>query len=596
MRRPVLAILVCLLSAFSAAANVIQVEVTQDVLAIDQVCTLREAIINANDDAATWPDCGAGSGVDTIEIFPTGTLNLQLANANLGGENVGITGDLDIHSSMIILGNPAGTTAIDAHDLDRIFDINPDGLEPGFSVTINDLHLTNGFGHGGGGNIVIRGGSLTLERVTITNSHGSQGDAGALYTANQTTLTVTNCTFSGNTAAHHAGAILIESGNASFTSTTITNNSSGFTNLTGGIRAGGNITLRNCLIAGNGGVNLPNVDGLFTSLGYNIIGEYGDTPGNPIIAPAVGDQLDINDALVNFGPLQNNGGTTPTHELLAGSIAIDAGHSSGTTADQRGLTRPCDLGSVANATGGDGGDVGAFEVQGACAAPNTDPDAVDDAFNVNQDSGANLLDVLANDTDADGDTLIITAVTQGANGSVTNNGTSVSYTPNPGFIGNDAFTYTIDDTNGGTDTATVNVTVLDTEAPEIDVDVAVGTLWPPNHQFVDVGLSVVISDNGGGFTTTTAVYSDEDDGASPDATGSLLLRAERSGSGDGRVYLIAVTATDASANTSYQCVAVVVPKSQSAAHINSVNAQAAAAVAHCNATGTAPAGYFVVGE
>ncbi|HEX2120837.1 MAG TPA: Ig-like domain-containing protein, partial [Thermoanaerobaculia bacterium] len=439
-------------------------------------------------------------------------------------------------------------------------------------------------------------GSLTLERVTITNSHGSQGDAGALYSANQSTLTIANSTFSGNTAAHHAGAILIESGNATLTSVTITSNSSGFSNLTGGIRAGGNVTIRNCLIAGNGGVNLPNVDGLFTSLGHNIIGEYGDTPGNPIVAPAAGDQLDIDDALVNFGPLQHNGGTTPTHELLAGSIAIDAGHSSGTTADQRGLTRPCDLAAVANATGGDGADVGAFEVQGTCAGANTDPDAVDDAFSVSQDSGANVLDVLANDTDADGDPLVVTAVTQGANGSVSNNGTSVSYTPNAGFTGSDSFTYTLDDTAGGTDSASVSVTVLDTEAPEIDVDVAIESLWPPNHELIDVGLSVAISDNGGGFTTATAVYSDEDDGKSPDAAGSLLLRAERSGSGDGRVYLVAVTATDASSNTSHQCTAVVVPKSQSAAHINSVNAQAAAAVSHCNATGTAPAGYFVVGE
>ncbi len=41
----------------------------------------------------------------------------------------------------------------------------------------------------------------------------------------------------------------------------------------------------------------------------------------------------------------------------------------------------------------------------------------------------------------------------------TNNGTSVSYTPNPDFFGNDSFTYTISDGNGGFDTATVNVAV-----------------------------------------------------------------------------------------------------------------------------------------
>jgi hypothetical protein len=53
----------------------------------------------------------------------------------------------------------------------------------------------------------------------------------------------------------------------------------------------------------------------------------------------------------------------------------------------------------------------------------------------------------------------VSAVTQGAHGSVTNNGTSVSYTPNSNFFGTDTFTYTISDGHGGTDTATVNVTI-----------------------------------------------------------------------------------------------------------------------------------------
>ena len=53
----------------------------------------------------------------------------------------------------------------------------------------------------------------------------------------------------------------------------------------------------------------------------------------------------------------------------------------------------------------------------------------------------------------------MSGVTQGANGTVTFAGGSVTYTPNGNFNGSDSFTYTVSDGNGGTDTATVNVTV-----------------------------------------------------------------------------------------------------------------------------------------
>ena len=58
-----------------------------------------------------------------------------------------------------------------------------------------------------------------------------------------------------------------------------------------------------------------------------------------------------------------------------------------------------------------------------------------------------------------GETLTVTAVTQGTNGTVTFTGSDVTYTPDADFFGTDSFTYTISDGNGGTDTATVNVTV-----------------------------------------------------------------------------------------------------------------------------------------
>ncbi len=91
---------------------------------------------------------------------------------------------------------------------------------------------------------------------------------------------------------------------------------------------------------------------------------------------------------------------------------------------------------------------------------NDDPVAMDDSASVNEDSTNNAIDVLANDDDVDGGTLTITAVTQGTSGAVTFTATGVSYTPNADFFGSDSFTYTISDGNGGTDTATVNVTVI----------------------------------------------------------------------------------------------------------------------------------------
>ncbi|GAG13176.1 unnamed protein product, partial [marine sediment metagenome] len=91
-------------------------------------------------------------------------------------------------------------------------------------------------------------------------------------------------------------------------------------------------------------------------------------------------------------------------------------------------------------------------------AVNDDPVAVDDLAITGQDTPVDV-DVLANDTDVEGDNLSVASVTDPANGSVVNNGSNVTYTPNAGFTGDDTFTYTADDGNGGTATANVTVSV-----------------------------------------------------------------------------------------------------------------------------------------
>ena len=87
------------------------------------------------------------------------------------------------------------------------------------------------------------------------------------------------------------------------------------------------------------------------------------------------------------------------------------------------------------------------------------PVAVDDADTTDEDVAVDVA-VLANDTDADGDTLSIDSFTQGSDGTVSDNGDgTLKYTPNANFFSTDTFTYTVDDGNGGTDTATVTITV-----------------------------------------------------------------------------------------------------------------------------------------
>ena len=108
-------------------------------------------------------------------------------------------------------------------------------------------------------------------------------------------------------------------------------------------------------------------------------------------------------------------------------------------------------------------------------------DVTDDTLTTNEDT-AGTIDVLANDS-FEG-TPVVTSVTQGANGTVVNNGDgTVTYTPGEDFNGTDSYTYTV--TSGGvTETATVNVTVnavVDvamTRSPPTKTPPVPSTSWP----------------------------------------------------------------------------------------------------------------------
>ena len=120
--------------------------------------------------------------------------------------------------------------------------------------------------------------------------------------------------------------------------------------------------------------------------------------------------------------------------------------------------------------------------------------------------------------------------------------------------------------------------VLTNTPPDVsEADPSLACLWPPNHKFVEIGIMGVTDPDGDPVTINiVAITSDEptstDDGSggakhAPDASGvgtdTASVRAERSGNGDGRVYVIEFTANDGRGGESEGSVMVKVPHDQS---------------------------------
>ncbi len=138
----------------------------------------------------------------------------------------------------------------------------------------------------------------------------------------------------------------------------------------------------------------------------------------------------------------------------------------------------------------------------------------------------------------------------------------------PFGLGAHTVTLTATDLAGLTSSCTATVTVVDTTDPIItDALVNPTTLWPPNHKMVPVLVSYTLSDNCDSEPVAVlSVTSDEgtsDDWEIIDAH-HLRLRSERLGTGDGRIYTIKITATDADGNTTTREVIVTVPHDQRA--------------------------------
>jgi hypothetical protein len=292
--------------------------------------SLRQAIIDANADTGV---------ADTINFDLGSAATITLTSGQLPT----ITDTATEGAGLTIDGGSADITISGANQY-RVFEV------AFVELTLRNLTVANGanatFGEGGGG-IYNRGG----------------------------TLTVSNSTLSGNSAGDEGGGILLSSGTVTVSNSTLSGNSASFG---GGIRNDNlgaiSAKLKNTIVAANDASVLgPDARGAFTSQGHNLIGQsdcVGESCGftNGQNGDLVGTAANPKDPMV--GPLADNGGPTMTHALLEGSPAIDKGNSFGESTDQRGLPRPSNFVGIPDASGGDGSDIGAFELQ----APPTPPD------------------------------------------------------------------------------------------------------------------------------------------------------------------------------------------------------------------------------
>jgi MYXO-CTERM domain-containing protein len=117
---------------------------------------------------------------------------------------------------------------------------------------------------------------------------------------------------------------------------------------------------------------------------------------------------------------------------------------------------------------------------------NDAPVASDDSYALDEDT-QKTLDVVSNDSDAEGDSLTVAAVTAGpSHGSTSVSGGSITYDPNQNYSGDDQLIYRVEDGNGGSDTATVSITVRPVQDPPVASNASART---PEEQSTQIAIS-----------------------------------------------------------------------------------------------------------
>jgi CSLREA domain-containing protein len=295
-------------------------------------CSLREAILAADTDAA-FGGCPAGGGADTIPLG-AGTYGLSIPPGSTGDGS--LEGDLDVAGPLTITHTGLAPAVIDGNGIDRVVQVLPTG-----NLTASGLTIRNGRTTQSGAGIRNEG-NVNLSNATLTGNESTASFGGGIANTSTGTLVLTNVTISGNRAENDSGGLdQGPGGQANLNNVTITGNTAdtnGNGGGGGGVVAKGTVNLRSTIIAGNNDISEPGVGASPNCIGSPI------SQGNNLIADRTGCAFaprggDLTNVKPLLGPLANNGGSTFTHALLAGSPAINAGGRGVTPADQRGVPR-----------------------------------------------------------------------------------------------------------------------------------------------------------------------------------------------------------------------------------------------------------------
>jgi hypothetical protein len=345
--------------------------------------SLREAIALAS----AWPD----SDVITFaqNVLDAGVIEL-------------IHGPLIINTPVTIVSPDPGFLTVDGSAVINVFEVTQ-----GITAAIAGLTIANSQDHygvssegyvtlyediieeNGGGVFIYETGSLNMDRSTVRFNDGWIGGGLALLGSSSI---ITNSTINHNTASGTAGGILVSGGQFTMRNTTVSNNTAAyggggillatqtfvsidsstiayntsFVDPGGGILiSGGNyIGIRNSIVAENLAPNAPpseaNISG---SVGYGYVQYSLIGPSSPGIATSGPGNIVVGLGGSGLTALGDHGGTTQTHALKIGSLAIDAGlnlyaQQYNMTTDQRGEKRIAD----GNSNGSEIIDMGAFEL------------------------------------------------------------------------------------------------------------------------------------------------------------------------------------------------------------------------------------------
>lgn len=232
----------------------------------DGLCSLREAIVSANTDAAIG-GCSAGDGDDTIVFSPAlpapATFVLTHTGAN---EDNAMTGDLDVAGTLAIHGAGTDDTIIDGHHADRVFQILP-----GVRAAISGVTIRNGdpgTGADGGGIVVDLTARLTLTNTSVISNTAAHGGGVKVLGG----LTLSECSVTGN----QGGGVLNDGGLLLFRDARIAGNSGGY-----GVfnQSGGNLSFDGGIVDNNQGGGIYNTASTAT---LNRVSITGNTLGGGV--------------------------------------------------------------------------------------------------------------------------------------------------------------------------------------------------------------------------------------------------------------------------------------------------------------------------